>query len=519
MDPELSRQPRSVARRALFLAALACAIGGRVGPARGETRPAYGGEVIGSLLSEPITVDPVKARSHAEVTLVSLLFDTLYTVDSGGKAQPLLAAALPEQSEDRLLVRIPIRKGVFFHDGSQLEVNDVLRSLRRVTKSDARWLLAPVRSMRGSGGDLILVLRRRTPEIAKLLAAPATSITPDGKVPRINDAIGTGPFSLQSFSRKRRRVALSAANGHFAGRPYIGKLELRWYRSPDDEPRLYERGDLHMSLRGDVAFSGHQPKYATDEVEGPATVLVFVGFGTARAAVTDDVDFRRALSLALARNGFRGVGSGERVVPTLNPAALDIGGTAAGQTQQHARTKAARTVLRRAAGRVSLLRDAMAGTRKLSLEVLIDQTRTDDREVAEKVVAALYRLGLAARITAAGAEEFDSRVRRGTCDLFVGQLASPVPSPSLATAAAFAAGRDSWPEQSMARSMLVLQVARREFQKRLPVVPLFHRALRIHHRRDLRGLGFDAVARPSFADIFLRGGGKNGGKRPGGNKK
>ena len=67
----------------------------------------------------------------------------------------------------------------------------------------------------------------------------------------------------------------------------------------------------------------------------------------------------------------------------------------------------------------------------------------------------------------------------------------------------------------MARAMLVLQVARREFQKRLPVVPLFHRALRIHHRRNLRGLAFDPIARPSFADIFVHGGGAPGKREKG----
>jgi MarR-like DNA-binding transcriptional regulator SgrR of sgrS sRNA len=483
--------------------------------AAAETRPAYGGAAIGSLLSEPITADPVKARSHAETTLVSLVFDTLYRFDGAGAVVPHLAAAMPDTSEDRFEVRIRLRDGVQFHDGTTLDVNDVVRSLRRAAESDARWLLAPVRSIKSGGGDVILLLRRRTPEIAELLAAPATAITKGGRAPRVGKPIGTGPFMLESFSRKRRRVVLRAADGHFGGRPYLSSLELRWHESADDEPRLYERGDVHMSLRGAVAFSGHQPKYATDEVEGPATVLVYLGFGTARASITGNSDFRRALSLAIARNGFRSVGTGERVVPTLHPAALDIGGAATERAQRHARSKAARAVLRRAAEKVALLREALAGKNNLSFEVLIDRTRPDDREVAEKAVAALYRLGLAARITALGAREFDTRVRSGSCDLYVGQLATPVASAALATAAAFAAGRDDWAERTMVRARLVAATARREFQRRLPIVPLFHRALRIHHRRDVRGLSFDAMARPSFADIFVHGhAGLGKGERP-----
>ena len=39
---------------------------------------------------------PIKARSHAELTVSSLVFDTLYTVDLDGKPVPRLALALPE---------------------------------------------------------------------------------------------------------------------------------------------------------------------------------------------------------------------------------------------------------------------------------------------------------------------------------------------------------------------------------------------------------------------------------------
>jgi len=81
-----------------------------------------------------------------------------------------------------------------------------------------------------------------------------------------------------------------------------------------------------------------------------------------------------------------------------------------------------------------------------------------------------------------------------------------VPSAALATAAAFAAGRDPWANRAMSHAKLVAATARSEFQRRLPIVPLFHRALRIHHRRNLRGLAFDPTARASFADLFVHGG-------------
>ena len=495
-------------RRGARLYPMAVIVGiglGHTGRARAETRPAYGGAITASLLSEPVTIDPVAARTHAEVMLGSLIFDTLYRIDESGVAAPHVAAELPRLGERPLEVRIRLREGIGFHDGAALEVDDVVASLRRTAKSRSGWILAPVKKITSADGELVIELRRETPELPALLTATATAITPGGKAPSLRQANGSGPFRLASFSRSKRRAILAAAPRHFGGRPYLDRVELRWYERGDEEARLFESGKVELSLRGAVAFSGHQPKYATDEVEGAATVLSFVGFGKAHAAVTNHRDFRAALSLAIGRNGFGGIGSGERVVATLHPAALDSGGAATSREQRQVQVKAARAALRRAGREVTALAAVIARTDQLRLEIIIDSSRPDDREIAEKVVAALYRLGLAAKITALSATEFVARVGSGKCDLYVGQLAAPAPTAELATAAAFAIGGDRWAERALTRAPLDGAAAAREFAKRLPIVPLFHRALRVHHRSDVRGVAFDSISRLAFADVFMFG--------------
>lgn len=478
-------------------AAVALAV---TGSASAETRPRYGGAIVASLLSEPVSLDPVEARSHAEVTLTSLLFDTLYKVDDRGLVRPHLAVAVPRLSADRLTARIALVSGVRFHGGGELGPADVVASLERAARSrSSGWLLAAVRTVRVAGSEVVISLKRDTPELVTLLAAPQLAITPGGVAPRERTAVGTGPFALRTLDRKAGRVVLAAAEDHFAGRPYLDSVELRWYRDADEEARQYERGSTHVSFRGAAAFSGHRPKYATDDVEGPATLMVYVGFGRAHAAISASRDYRRALSLALARNGFRGLGSGERVVPAVFPDAVDIGGEATDRAARAEQPAEARAAMTRAARAVPELR---AGASKPTLEVIIDATRPDDREVAEKVVAALYRLGLRARITELPALTFATRVARGACDLYVDQLASPVPDATLAIAAAFALGGDDWTERMLAKARLLPAGTRVWFEQRLPVLPLFHRSVRAHYRRNLRGLGFDATTRPGFAGMF-----------------
>jgi peptide/nickel transport system substrate-binding protein len=502
---------------------LALALAAAPTRAHAEARPSYGGEATATLLGEPVHVDPVEARTHAEVTLVGLVFDTLYRTgdrDAHGRVQvtPHLAAALPAPGSSpgpapgSTTLRIPIRPGIAFHDGSRLGPADVAASLRRLAASDAGWLVAAIDRVEHDAEDVIVHLRVPVPAeaLALALSAPAAAITPGGQVPRESALVGSGPFRVTRMDRKRGRILLAAHDQHVAGRPYLDRLDLRWFEGANQEAAAYEVGSLAVSQRGAVAYADHRPKYETLEAAGPATLLVYVGTG-ANSALSHP-DARRALSLALDRDGMRGIGTGERVVPTLDPVPVAVGGPAPGPAVRPAPPEQGRPSVERAQAALARARRADARLaaalgRGRSLEISIDRTRPDDREVAEKVAAALFRLGVAAHITALAAADWHQRHR--TADLYIGHLALPAPDPELALAAAFAAGGDGWARSALTRGGLhgaaEREAARRAFEERLPIIPIFHRAVRLHHRSDLRGVALDDAARTGFADVFFFG--------------
>ena len=92
-------------------------------------------------------------------------------------------------------------------------------------------------------------------------------------------------------------------------------------------------------------------------------------------------------------------------------------------------------------------------------------------------------------ITAVPAATLRDRVKKGDCDLWIGQLAAPVNAASAWWGAAFAAGADTWAEQRLAAGAIDNAAAERAFADRLPIVPLLFRAVRMWHRSDVRGLG------------------------------
>ena len=171
-------------------------------PAFAEGRPGYGGAVVGTLLGEAASFDPVAVRTHADAAVVGLLFDTLYDVGPDGVVYPQLAAALPDVQADK--ARISLRPEARFHDGSALTAVDVVATLARVRASAAAgWLLVSVNDIAVDGDDVVLTLDAPRKDLARLLATPWTAITPRGLAPRKDAPVGSGPFRLSTRKRDR----------------------------------------------------------------------------------------------------------------------------------------------------------------------------------------------------------------------------------------------------------------------------------------------------------------------------
>jgi peptide/nickel transport system substrate-binding protein len=463
--------------------------------AHGETRPRYGGTVEAALLGAPVALDPIAAQTSAELTVVGLVFDTLYTIGPDGAVQPHLALGPPVLDAARGTAHVALRRGVVFHDGAPLTPGDVADSLERV-RGKLAWLLAPVSAIRATGDGVDLVLRAPNADLAQLLALPQTAITRHGQPPAAARPIGSGPFAVESFEPANKKLVLKAFDNHFAGRPYLDRLVLGWFDTPDGEARRFETGASQLSARGVAAFAGARPKYAASEVEGPAAVLLFVGFGRQHAQVTGDHGFRKALDLALDRGALATITTGEHTQPTRVPLPIEAGAAtldAAGRAGDAAAALAVRAELAR---RVPAL---AAG---LKLAILVDETRPDDRELALRVARGLDRLGIGFTIEAVPAEALRDRVARGDGDLWIGQLAAPITVAAAWWGAAFAAGDDDWAAVRLAAGPLDPAAASAEFARRLPIVPLMFRSLLVWHRTDVHGLGFDASGRPGLADLY-----------------
>jgi ABC-type transport system substrate-binding protein len=490
------RAPRGAGAVAVLGLAGLAGLAAVPGPGSAETRPPYGGAVEATLLGEPIALDPADAESHADVTLVGLVFDTLYALGPDGVAEPHLALGPPVLDAARTTAHVALRRGVQFHDQAVMTAVDVADSLERV-RGKLAWLLAPVTAVRAAGDGIDLVLRAPGVDVAPLLALPQTAITRRGQAPAAARPIGSGPFVIDGVDTAGKHLVLRAFDDHFAGRPYLDRLGLAWFDTPDAEARRFETGALQLSARGQTAFAGARPRSAAEAVASPASVLVFVGFGRQRAVITGNPGFRRALDLAVDRGAVATITSGERTQATRLPVPggppLDTASLAGNIAQ-------ARAVLDDAGRRIPELTEA--GRRALRLVIAFEATRPDDREIALRVSRGLDRLGVGFSVVAVPARRLRECATTGECDLWIGQIAAPSGVEPAWWGAAFAAGGDDWARRQLVTGAIDPAQAAQEFTRQLPILPLMFRSLLLWHVREVHGLAFDASGRPGLADLY-----------------
>jgi len=90
----------------------------------------YGGTLRVAVNYEVGSLDMALITTDLVSVIGIHIWETLYVYDAGGNPIPYLAEGL-EYSEDGTVVTIHLRQGVLFHNGEEMDSEDVAASLRR----------------------------------------------------------------------------------------------------------------------------------------------------------------------------------------------------------------------------------------------------------------------------------------------------------------------------------------------------------------------------------------------------
>lgn len=272
-------------KKTFLIATLASALAASTGLAAAQ---ASDGILTVATIGEPPTLDAMQTPTDIVLMIDQHIFETLYTYDAQWKSVPLLAAAMPEVSEDGLIYRIPLREGVKFHDGSDFDAKDVVASLTRwmAVNSKGKQVAGIVESLTEDGANAVVVKlkSRYAPLLATL--SQASIILPSEKVAdTLTEFVGTGPYALKErkpdqYTQLVRFEDYASPEGepsNYAGKREAIAKEVRFVPVPDANTRV------EGLISGQFDYADSLPVSAFERVEasGNAKPVIFENAGWA----------------------------------------------------------------------------------------------------------------------------------------------------------------------------------------------------------------------------------------------
>jgi len=221
-----------------------------------------------------------------------------------GEAVPGLAESW-EPSADATTWTFAIRKGVQFHDGKELTVDDVVATLKRhsdeASKSGALGLMKAVKAIEAKDGALVLTLSEGNADLPLLLSDFHLIIQPGGGVENPTSAIGTGPYKLISFEPGVRATFERNPNDWRSDRGYVDSVEVIVMNDATARIAALSSGQVHYINRVDPKTVDLLQRAPNVEVLNTSGRGHYVFIMRCNEAPFDNNDLRLALKYSMDR--------------------------------------------------------------------------------------------------------------------------------------------------------------------------------------------------------------------------
>jgi peptide/nickel transport system substrate-binding protein len=231
-----------------------------------QDQPRMGGILKIAMIGEPPTLDLHTTTAVITQQIMWHVFETLYTYDKNYNPIPLLVDSHTVSDNGRLYT-FKLRKGVKFHNGRDMNAEDVVLSLKRWGKlaTPGKAIFRNVEGVEAKDA-LTVAMYLKEPSAVLLMGLarpnngavvyPKEVIAAAGDA-AIKDNIGTGPYRFVEhrpdrhirLTRFKEYSARSEAPNFFGGKRVAYLDELRFIPVPDVAVRLAgaESGEYHFA--------------------------------------------------------------------------------------------------------------------------------------------------------------------------------------------------------------------------------------------------------------------------------
>lgn len=264
--------------------------------------------------------DPATSTNQFVNTFLYPVYDRLVNQTPDGELEPMLAESY-EFIDDNLTLRIVLREGVTFHDGTPLDAAAVVANIQRgktLANSSIKVDLAPVTEavvvdpltvdlkLSAPAGSLPALLADR----AGMMVSPAAFANPDLDL----QPVGAGPYQVVEHQPGVVITYEPFPDYWDPDAQTLGGLEISMQLDPEARLRAVSDGQVDAtSLNTDQADLVTGPGLVADSATSAASFLLYLNKSKPGL---DDVNVRRALSLAIDREAISEALQGGRCNPS-----------------------------------------------------------------------------------------------------------------------------------------------------------------------------------------------------------
>jgi peptide/nickel transport system substrate-binding protein len=333
----------SIVRRALVTVAVLLPIVGLVAPTTAQEKPRYGGELIFVVPAEPPTYDGHREGTFALVHPAAPHYNTLLRVDPTDRTGTKVVADLGESwtiANDGRTYTIKLRRGIRFHDGSEMTSRDVKASYDRIIRPPAgvmsfrRAQYVDVEAVE-TPDPYTVVFRLKWPSASflNLLASPYSWIYKADILAKDQhwyekNVMGTGPFTFVEHVRGSHWIGKKNPGYWDQGKPYLDGYRAIFMKDNTAQVAAVRAERAHIQFRGftpaerDGIVTALGPKIAVQESPWDCRNIVTPNH---EKKPWDDRRVRRALTLAMDR--YQGAQALSKIAIVKHVAGVMVPGT------------------------------------------------------------------------------------------------------------------------------------------------------------------------------------------------
>jgi len=309
-------------RRWTVLVSLVLALGALAAmavPGAAQDKPRYGGELTFPVPSEPPSYDGHREETFGLIHPFAPFYNTLLRVDPTDPSGTKPVASLAESwttANDGLTYTFKLRRGVKFHDGSEMTSKDVKASYDKIifppagVGSSRKGQYNMVEAVEAPDASTVR-FRLKWPSGSFLtsLASPWNFIYKADILARDmhwyeKNIMGTGPFTFVEHVKGSHVVGKKNPNYWDKGKPYLDGFRALFVRDSAAQVALVRGERAHIQFRSFAPKDRDNLKAALgDKIavqESPWDCILLVAMNHDKKPF-DDKRVRRALTLALDR--------------------------------------------------------------------------------------------------------------------------------------------------------------------------------------------------------------------------